>query len=434
MRYSLCLGLGCSVNSSFAKEYSFTNILEMAVGQNPRLDKIQASHDSSVAQVNVGKADIYPAVTFDSSYKYLDRPNQPPMMGSNEQRLQGTNFDWSLKVVQSLSPLRLGLAQKIAERSEKIFDLKQELDQDMYYLDVIKAYGDALIALERDRVMKNATGQLEAVLVFTEIEADGGARDKVDLLRARAAYETAQANSALASVTLDTKIQWLKVLLGREGDQEFGLSKNKNEATPFLLVDSKVVSGRGLKIKKIEHDVAALKVDVEKSYHWPAFSFFAQVAGNTAEYKNIPGGKGPEYGFDSMRRNYAVGVNMNWQLFTGMRISSRHRKAVEDAKMASIEVEELRKIEGSQQVEAKKKFEVSGLVYKASQSSAYAARLAFEQANTDYKEGQLRLTDLLEAEQELRTKEEQLTEAWVNWLLAAANLRLTNGQRVLGDG
>ena len=429
-------------HGAYGAVYSFEDILQFAKSHTPRRQLIDASYQSNIADIAATKSGVFPQVSLGTSYAQTDASTisrvTPGMNTGNalgSSRLKSSQFDWNLTLAQSVSPTRLGLAAIIADESEGLFGIKKELDEDIYHMEVVRAYGDALISLENSRVSANSLSQLKSVLVFTEIESQGGGRTNVDLLRAKAAFEDARARSAISKITHQSHLAKLKVLLGKTDEKSFQISRSKNTKISFLKVTSGAVTPRReIKIKSQEHKIASLSVKYEKSLHWPSFTFFARAQGVATDYPDIPNfGAAPEDAFKTDRRDYSVGINMDWTIFGGYRISSNHRKAVENAKIASLELAEMKMLEESSRAEAKKHYDMGSVLYGAAQASAHAARLAFEQSDADYKSGQMRLTDVLDAEREFRSKEGLLAEAWVRWLMAAANLRLMNGQRVIGE-
>ena len=84
--------------------------------------------------------------------------------------------------------------------------------------------------------------------------------------------------------------------------------------------------------------------------------------------------------------------------------------------------------------EAKESWEVAGKVYRATLNAREAAEIAFNQMNSDFKDGSASLTEVLEVQTHLKNTERQLYQAYAGHILAAANYRLASGQDLQGSG
>ena len=91
------------------------------------------------------------------------------------------------------------------------------------------------------------------------------------------------------------------------------------------------------------------------------------------------------------------------------------------------ELEKLKREDKTARSEAKENIRVADLVLAAAADAETAARLAFEQTDSDYKAGIVSLTEMLEVQRDLSAAENQLFEAYASKILAVANYKWVHG-------
>lgn len=417
------LTLGAAASTAAAKPYSLDQILDLATGKNPTIDTIQQQYEVGQATIASGRSGTMPQVDLTTRATWFAGDDNGYPKDKNGKAKDNT-YSLSLSVAQPLITFgRIGAVWEIADLTEKTNSLERKTRTDDFQLGVLAKYGQVWVSERRKAAQRTSMNLLESLYKFTKVEFEGGGRSRVDLLRSQSALEAAKASYSLADIESDAELKKLKIMLGVSGNDDFQISTDQDLNAKFLQLgnDEKEISDK-LELQKLNKDIASERRQFERSRYYPSISLF----GNAALNNKFEAG-------DLTKTDeivYTYGLVMNWNLFSGFDTNANVDLANANSAIANIQYDAARKEYDVERSLAKKRIEVVRQVYRASVSSHKATKLAFRQADSDYRAGVVPLTQLLDLESELLTAAERQAKAYVDLLLAVGNYKQLTGQNI----
>lgn len=420
--FFLALFLTTSKNI-YSKEYNLEEVLSLAKQGNPSIDNISESYKIGNATVLSGKSSALPNLDFSvTGTKFQGSSNGMPRTPANKKL--DTTYGSSLTLNQPLITFgRLGSVWDIANLTDESNVLNKEFSTNRFLFQILLAYGEALLSDSKKTAQTKSASHLKSLWNFTQVEYNGGSRNRIDLLRSKSAYEVADATSLLSEVESDSKLNNLKILLNIPKDSSFNLSKNTNLDSPFLKFNQEQKSASTeLKLKELQKEIAAEQKTYQRANYFPSLSLFGSVSStNKKEVDEI---------FKEENLTYAYGLQFKWNIFSGLKSTAEYREAAANAKIAENNFNTFKKEVSSNMKSSFRKIAISKKIYSASESSQKAAQLAFDKGNSDYRAGTINLTELLDLEKNLLTSTEKLAEAYVLFLTSIGQYKLISGQNI----
>lgn len=408
---------------AFSQPFTLDQILDMATGKNPTVDTIQEQYKVGEATIATGRAGTMPKVDLTSRATWFsgDKNFFPRnAKGGTEDNV----YSLSLSLVQPLITFgRIGAVWEIADLTEKTNSLQRKTALDSFQLGVLAKYGQVWVSERRKAAQKTSMDLLGSLYKFTKVEFEGGGRSRVDLLRSQSAFEAAKASYSLADIESDAELSKLKIMLGIPPADAFEISTDQDMNAKFLDLSGKekAISDQ-LELQKLNKEIASERRQFERSAYYPSISLF----GN-AGIENKPDA-------DELTKTdkivYSYGLVLNWNLFDGLGTSANVDMAKANSAIANLQYDTALKEYEVERSLAKKRIDVVRQVYKASESSHKATKLAFRQADSDYRAGVVPLTQLLDLESELLNASQRQAKAYVDLLLAVGNYKLLTGQKI----
>lgn len=406
-----------------ADPYSLDQILDMASGNNPTVATIGEQFKVGAATIESGRSGTMPQVDltaratwFGGDDNFFPRNDK----GGKEDQA----YSLSLTVAQPLITFgRIDAVWDIANMTEKTNGLQRDTALDDFKLGVLAKYGQVWVSERRKAAQKTSLDLLGSLYKFTKVEYEGGGRSKVDLLRSQSAFEAAKASYSLAQIESDAELKKLKIMLGASGDEAFAISTEQDMNARFLQLNGKEKEiSEKLELQKLNRDIARERRQFERSFYYPSISLFGKAGiENKVEAKDLT---------DGDKIVYTYGLVMNWTLFNGFSTGSSVDQANANSAIANLQYDTARKEYDVERSLAKKRIDVVKQVYKASESSHKATKLAFQQADSDYRAGVVPLTQLLDLESELLSAAQRQAQAYVDLLLAVGNYKVLTGQKI----
>ncbi|HKP94517.1 MAG TPA: TolC family protein [Fibrobacteria bacterium] len=132
-------------------------------------------------------------------------------------------------------------------------------------------------------------------------------------------------------------------------------------------------------------------------------------------------------------REWQVGIGLNWQIFDGFSLSSQAKQMQSDARSLGINTRQARKKARIELEGVFREYQAADTALAASQQAVAAAQEAQALLSQDFRAGKGQLTDLLSAEESLRTSEFGLLNARYQQVRSAAALRLAMGKGLINE-
>ncbi|MBI9077532.1 MAG: TolC family protein [Desulfatibacillum sp.] len=316
--------------------------MNLALENNPDTDMALARISQSEAMIDQARASFWPVVSLYGSYSQGDAPSGY-LFSTIDQRLlpPNTNFNdpgWfenyevGAKVGLNLfNGGRDWLNWHMANTGLSIRQLDKQAVSNGLASSVISAWYDCLAAEDFTEIARESVGTVESELKLMQVRYDAGGVLKSDVLsldvrlaQAREDLVRAQSNRSLSMAALAN-------LMGLNPDAAFELNKQDN---PALDLPADYQAGAvialakrpELKMARLAVVNSAMGVDMAKSHYLP-------TADAQAKYYLDD----PNASFDNDRDNWTAGVIINWNAFTGGRVSSgvRQARGVQDEMLAA---------------------------------------------------------------------------------------------------
>ncbi len=365
-------------------------------------------------------------------------------------RIDGYTVGWSGVLSQPLLTFgRATGALKAAKQSKKLYSSIKNIKKDTYYLSLIQSFSVSYIAQENVISTRKMLDRTNRLLKKIELESNGGAATKTDLLRMQSLVKKNEAeliqavskeNSAKAKLSVLTGIEELRnanLVIKMDNWQENIQNRNNNHINPQL------------NIKQIETKLSEINVQTERAKLFPQISLIGQISNKymiidtsdmTKTYVNYLNSLGqpapPSLPFsipevkdywNSDFFNYAIGLQLTYPIFSGLRNSSSYNKAKWAYKKAEKELEKTKKETETAIKEAKKLVEVMKKYLEATKLFYDSSLKLATQADKDYKAGFIDITELLKFEEERDKAKIQLCRTETGLIMAISNYRMTVG-------
>ncbi len=397
-------------------------------------------------------------------------------------RANAQSANWNLSVYQPIFTFGSAFnALKLAHRRDDMLDDMLRLKKDAYYLQLIASFNNALLAQKAVESAEKAAEYAGKTFARVEraFEMDGVARR--DLLRVKALARREEANLLQARATKTIAFERLSDISEiTVADSVRLIQDNNGWATRVPSGDSPTAS---LEYRLKEHEVALqeLNINYRRAKLFPSIGLFASAGSQVQriaslydgndfrtvdEFNNMVGQNkqmqlemnptvpvlnGSDTIGQVMRRdlnnetdqdfsnnglgevmnpeffNYTLGLQLTWNIFDGRRTRAERNKAKYSFEKAQREAKQIRE-ENARRIEETR----TGITTVNSNIDAVslqleAARGALEEAERDYADGFIDVTELLEIERELREAEQMHMQLEAQRVLAVAQLKALLG-------
>lgn len=407
-----------------AAKYSLEQVLQTFKNNknNTSLSIIEQAYQADDALIMIGKSSAFPNVELSLRGTRFLGNDRAKARGPRGEPL-GAAYGLNATITQPLITFgRLGSVWTIANLTGEKNELVKELSINSALFKVLQYYGDAVIKEEKSLAQKKSASILKSLWTFTQVEYNGGARNRIDFLRSKSAYEVAKASTQFFEVEARSSVRKLQNLLSIPLNKPFKLASVRNiDSNRFFKINSKNQDrSLELKLKTLETKLLKEQITYQRSNYFPTLSAFGN-AGTSSQTKLSE--VATEENF-----TYSYGLQLTWNLFSGFKTTAEYRQSKANARKAELELGELEREVQISKEESYKKIEFSKQIYLASKASKEAAKLAFEKGDLDYRAGTITLTELLNLEKTLLEAEQSLAEAYVNHLLIVGRYKLLSGQ------
>ena len=460
--YTLGMVVGGTIGllpvAGYGAPLALDDILDLAKRQTIDRSIIEHQYQAKKAESNVFRASALPTITSSLSSSRIAVPTAtlggaslgsggPPGQGATNSDRDGSEaegipdrvFGNAYAVGINLSaPIytfgRTGAVWSAWKTQQELLEEQRHSDVQNYYLDVITAYSSALTSKNLLRAAKRSERYAASLKQYTEIEYNGGARSKVDLLRATSFHALASAEASRAASQARATLARLQIKLGLTDQNDFTLQGGSDLPSNFLKEIESSKASPVLQLAELRAQFASDMVGFHEGNHWPSLALMGSVSN---QIRDIDGksmdGSAHEFSdtVDPHKLTYSIGLGLNWTLFDGFRTSSQVRQAEAEKAVAEATVSKLKAEESVEQREAYEATRVASTIHMASKEAAEAAALAMDQIDSDFKAGAASMTEMLEVQKDLLDAERQLSEAYANKILTAARLRRVHGLDLL---
>lgn len=429
--------------SADAHVYSFNEIAKIALEENLDIQVSYQDIDLATLDIKLNRSILYPSISSNLVGSQINEERANAAANTPERSL---NVDVSLTQL-IYSPQAIA-AIKIATYLQNAQEYQTEIDILNVLLDVYQAYLDVLTAKTNVTIQRKNLENTRTNLELAKIRVDIGSANNADLYRWES--ELANASQALIeaqTLLLTTKLR-LNTLLANTLEQEYEISdisidgelfqnvrsgpitemintpKDMNVASDFL-VEETLKRNPNKKVLSENINAAERQLALNKQlFYQPTVSLQAQVSNVLAR-----GGKGSEItdpsqeAFGGLQDNsWFVGASISYPIFTGFSRNINKKKSM-------IQLEQLTttNINLEQNLELSVRANMLSLLTATtnlnySKISAESANQNFLLIQSNYKSGNVNITQVIDAQQ--AAVSEDLAAAISVYEYMLANLQL----------
>jgi len=290
--------------------------------------------------------------------------------------------------------------------------------------DVIKAYGNVLLAEKSINIIENNLEAAEQNLYETRKIYENGLAEEEDVEQLQITSQQLKSQLNNSKRMRDISKESLNMVLGLPIATEVGLLEELEDLANKEILDAEFIK-EDLEVEntidfKIANNLVKqrqLEMKLEKSKALPSLSAFANY-GQTSFGENFE--------FFSSRADWfefsTIGVSLNVPIFSSLQRSARTQKAKIEMKKA-----ETQKTQAINQIQlqlnsAKSNFEFAVENYKLNQKNLQLAERIETKNQTKFKEGLGTSFELRQAQQQLYTAQNELLQSMLDIISAKAEI------------
>ncbi len=445
------------INISYSEEYTLEKILNTVKNHSDDIDIATLELEAGVEEAKIYQAEAMPNLSLTTGASLtglsLNSPNMSMIksyLENPKDHMWGSLFNWSINLHQPVITFgRVFTALKIAKVRKNFLKEKIRLDRDMYHLFVINSFCNLYRAQLKIELANKSFIYAEKVLNKIKIDltlqkatrrdslnAQGHLyKAKADLLKAKNEYSINL--KKFIHLTEFTPPDSFKLLIDMKGwaslsDQQENTGKNI-----------------GIELKEYETSLLKLRTKYEKGKIYPSIDFVGSVYNDIQiplkKYRDqIKSDTGiskifdypiPSLGnlFSPSHYNYAIGFQLNWNIFDGRRTISSYRKAHYEYKKAEIELKKLKEENQEQIEEASNALKTLKGMERGANARLKTIEALLQQIELDYTSGFVEYTKVLEVVINKIEIEHRLNEIYLQRILAVAQLKIASGLPIVKD-
>jgi len=345
--------------------------------------------------------------------------------------MTGNSYSYGL---QASGPIytfgKLSAAIHSAEMQDRSVSLQVKRNKQDLQISVVDAYSSVVLAKAKAAVLRRSCER--AIETFNLLNRDfqAGKGMKSDVLMAKANWKALEPQILVADRDASMARQNLNRLLGRPEEDTTAL----DTLAAFSALESDGIPSRESAIALAEKNRADLQsLDVAADVYDNTSTIFQANYYPTIGYQGKFGIAATELGqlVDWDFRTWSIGVGVTWTIFDGLGADGANRAQVaqwkSDARVFRYQASELRRSIGMEIDGALRDRISADTSLQASVEGRDAASEAVSILRANYPDGNVRLTDVMAAEDGLRNAELGLLAARFNRTRAMAKLRLAQG-------
>lgn len=430
----LATGNACPFNAPLPSPLTLLDAVERALCRNPQTRQAWANVKVQAAAVGIGEAAYLPALNASASWGKVDKRTSIP--GFSE-------FDSQLKTQSSNAKLNLswvlydfGMRAANLESARQLLNAANATQDDTLqtvFLSTVQSFYEAQAAQALLTATIDAEEAAEQSFKATEAKYNAGVGALADKLQAQTSYAQATLKRVQAAGDLQSALGNLAIAMGLRPNTTLELASLANEVTDAPLfrqaVDDLIADAVRVHPKilaaKAQLKAAQAQIEATRAEGRPALSLFA-----TGDRSDTPVNQVSSKQTISSR---SIGVQITIPLFDGFsrkyKVRGAQAKAEgKEAELANIEQQvtlEVWKSDQALRTEAENLKTTKILVHSAKQS--------FEVEQGRYKAGVGNILELLKAQSDLASAEQQRILALTRWQTARLRLAASLG-RLRTDG
>lgn len=383
--------------------------------------------EAALQQSYVERSRLLPQVRFDANQQRAQYVNAGRGFGNFPNGPPENRFDAVIRGEMSVLDLRRIADWRLAQMGYEVSQLNYRSVQQDILREAGQAYFDHLRALSRLEVIQANIDRDTILLDVANEQFNAGVATKLDITRAEVRLAGNEFELAQQETNVYQTGVFLKRLLDLDLDEPILLAdpfmRDAPEPVPF---DNQSILGR--------------RVDYAQAEEQLAYDRYAAKAAGWEHYPTL--GVFGDWGFGSSTpaasdtgQQWTIGVGLSVPIFEGFRIQSKQREAQANARGQEYAVRRLAEQIGEQYRNAERETQSRFRQMGIAQKRVSLAELELDLASNRFSEGVADNQEVVDAQANLASAEDEQVEAIYRFHLAQLNLSYALGEvrDILGE-
>jgi outer membrane protein len=431
-------GNACQSAGPLPSPLGLADAVERALCNNPRTRQSWANVKAQAAAVGTGWSAYLPTLSGTSRFSHTDRRINFPGHGEYDTHARSYNMDLGLNLNWVLYDF--GLRAANLESARQLLNAAQAAQDDTLqsvFFDTAQAFYDAQAAAALLAANREAEQAAEKSFKAAEARYAAGAGALADKLQAQTSYEQAALKRVQSEGDLQIALGNLASVMGLRPNATIRLAGAVDEAAddPLFkqalddLIEQAVRDHPKMLAAQAQLEAAKAQVDATSAAGRPTLALVGNYDHNSVSATPINNQGSSRQGMD----NQEIGLQVSVPLFEGF---GRHYKVSQAQAQAESKGAELAGIGQQVSLEVWKSYQAmrTGMEnLKATKTLVQSARQSFDVAQGRYKFGVGNIIELLKAQSDLSSAEQQRLLAVTRWQTSRLRLATSLGQLGMDD-
>jgi outer membrane protein len=418
------LGLSLSFHMAEAHALDLVQAYARAQQTDPNWQANKLQYEADQLNLGIAKGNLLPTITVSASSTRKSQQNSDTSQSSLEIPSATTTHQVAVTARQPLFRWDAWEGFKQVETSVNLSEVTLKLQQQQHILTVAESYFDVL----RQQSLTQAYLQEEQALLqqlnMMNAKLREGLVAKSDVSEAQAQYQNARANRIATQVQLLLAQEQLQQLIGPYRDKLAVIRDDFVYQKPQpaqLTAWEYLARNHNLEIQqaRLQQRYAEDQKRVEKAALYPQLEAVGTYGYNQQQPSSVLSNDGQ---FDQ------IGIEMNWNAFTGGRTQRSIQKAAVNVRKSEAQLDAaIRKA----QTEVKKAFyqvETDQAKLEARQAAMQSSQVVSEASQAQYQEGLKTMVDVLLAQRNAFSTKQDYVNAKYDYVLNVLRLKAAVGQ------
>jgi outer membrane protein len=414
-----------------ASANSLLDVYELALKNDSQLKADQAKYEAGLQNKTIGRSGLLPQINAGAEVSKTDGEYTNNLTNTtikNDYDSQGWDISLSQPLFNMASWYTYKQGSKLSEQAEAQYGA----DQQSLIVRVAEAYFNVLRSVETLEANLAEEKALEKQLEQTKQRFEVGLTAITEVHEARAAFDSARANTLEARGNLGINYEALEVLTGKPEDQVAPLSAqfpvvNPTPSNRADWVEFSLKNNYGLKASKLQADAALQTARANKSGHLPTIG--ATLAYSDTENDGIETGDP----MDTARDGSTIKIRMDVPIFSGGATTGRSRQAYAQYTQAQELYNSTQRsvIQGTRALHLSVETDVASV--QARKQAIVSSQSALEATQSGYEVGTRNLVEVLLAQRNLYQARRNYSDALFDYVIDTIKLREVAGMLTPAD-
>lgn len=420
-------------NFSYAMDLSQSYL--SALSEDGKWNIARAERDAQIEKGPQGLAGVLPKVELIANERDTNQQSKLLLENSAQTKVRHMSNDWSLQLRQPLIrwqnviSYRQGLIRtSAAEVSLQLANQELIVRVAQAYFDVVKAQEAVSSMTAQQRAISD---QLESAKHFFK----AGRTSVTDIHEAQSRYDLTTAQLLLFKNELKAKLRALGLLVGRSVERVNGYNRTATHHVPVQLGSAtdwmEIARSENLRVKigALNFNLAEKEYEKQRAGHYPTLDLIATHGVSRNESSTIYGF--PRPGYENTQTS--INLQLNIPIFSGGATSSQTREALAIKQKIHAELVEAQRAAEIEAQNAYDSIHLGEARLQACEAALTSSLAAVESNKLGYAHGLRVSIDVLNAQAQLYSTYQKVTEAKADLTMAQLRLKAAVGQLTMED-